>query len=238
MIINRSMKRWCAISCLTLTAMFGMHRGALAQSPAYSFSTGSWEPYYDNYVGGNLFTANATVDVSELGFWDYQDNGLATSHVVGLFDASGNLLASTTIDAGTTDTLIGDFRYKPLATPVTLTAGSQYTMAAVMNIFDASVIYNGNDRFNSTGLAESPLITIAFYGAVYTYTNPSVLSDPTYNYGYEVYAGPNMILGDITPPTPPTPPSPPASSTPEPGVNALLVSGAVAGYGVLRRRRS
>lgn len=197
-----------------------------AQTPAYSFNTGTHDPYYDNYVGGFEFTTTTRFNVTELGYYDYQQDGLATSHAVGIYNDGGTLLASLTVDAGTANTLLGKFRYKPLGNPLTLSANSTYTIAAVNNTSDASVIYDASDPVNSTGLMVNADLNVPTLGALYTYNNPSVLSDPTSNYGYQVYAGPNFILGpDSTP------------ATPEPGTNALLFNIGLASSSLLIRRR-
>src|SRR3954469_16560205 len=71
--------------------------------------------------GGNLgydFTVGSTpIMITALGLWDGpQSNGsigdgFASEHIVGLWDNSGNLLATATMLIGTTDTLMGEFRY-------------------------------------------------------------------------------------------------------------------------------
>jgi hypothetical protein len=74
---------------------------------------------------GVLFTANANFSVVALGI--YYDPPLLSPETVGLYDQSGNLLASTTIQLS--DTAIAGYLFASIA-PVALTAGNQYTVAA------------------------------------------------------------------------------------------------------------
>ncbi len=83
-----------------------------------------------NLTEGWRFTANSDIQVMRLGVWDLSSDGLNTSHDVGLWDPSGNLLASGTVAAGTAGALINDFRYVSIA-PVDLEAGHEYLIGAL-----------------------------------------------------------------------------------------------------------
>lgn len=98
--------------CLLLMSLTGNQ--ALA-APVYTFSgtptsmEGPWTFEQRFTVGTQGFVIDA------LGFWDYQGNGLEASHLVGIFDASGTLLRSTTIGAGTGNSLQDGFRWQSIA---------------------------------------------------------------------------------------------------------------------------
>ena len=92
----------------------------------------------DNGFAGTVgfdFTPTTNESVTSLGYFNF--NGTATAgasltnaHSVGLYDPTGNLLASTIIAAGTvgtSDTNGSVFVYNSV-TPVTLTSGLKYTL--------------------------------------------------------------------------------------------------------------
>ena len=92
-------------------------------------------------------------DVS-LGVYDHLGNGLIDRHEVGLWNAGGTLLASTTVKAGVASVLDGGFRYEDIA-PVALASGQTYYVAA---LFTRSF---GNDGWiqDPASIVVNPLIT-------------------------------------------------------------------------------
>ena len=76
---------------------------------------------------GFRFLANETAQVIRLGVFDAFQNGLPGAQQVGLWDSSGNLLASTLVD--NTDGLEGFWRFRAIQT-VTLTQGETYMVAS------------------------------------------------------------------------------------------------------------
>jgi len=89
-----------------------------------------FDPHFSSHdTLGFAFTAKAPIFIDQLGIFDDAQDGLADSHLLGLWDASGNLLASTTIAAGTGAPLIDLHRYAAI-TPVALTVGAQYYFGA------------------------------------------------------------------------------------------------------------
>lgn len=102
-----------------------------AQVPAVTFFQVSSNAVFNvNATVGYSFKANSTFNVPALGFYDLDQNGLKSSHPVGLWSSAGTLLGDVTIGAGTS-TPIGvgprnGFRYAPLPAPITLSAGETY----------------------------------------------------------------------------------------------------------------
>lgn len=77
---------------------------------------------------GNRFTVNQDIWVTHLGVWDEGQDGLANAYRVVVFDSGGASLASADIASGTAATLTNGTRWAPLAVPLQLTAGSEYTV--------------------------------------------------------------------------------------------------------------
>src|SRR2546428_765822 len=67
-----------------------------ANHPAMSFTTGSvgFSTFFQTL--GWQFATNSPVTVDGLGYYDFGGDGLVVPHEVGIFDAGGMLLTSTT----------------------------------------------------------------------------------------------------------------------------------------------
>jgi len=76
------------------------------------------------------FTVDQTLEVSQLGWFDLNGNGLSISHQVGIWDtADQSLVTSVMIAAGTTEGLMSGFRYATLGSSVYLLPGLTYRIA-------------------------------------------------------------------------------------------------------------
>lgn len=147
-------------------------------------------------VGYDFTVGSEPLLVTELGIWDQGQDGLSNQHIVGLWDTSGDLLASLTIPAGTSSTLDGQFRYESLASPVFLTANSDF-------IIGASYVSGDADTFLVARTFENadPIFNAAVtpggerFGAA-----PSTLTFPSYSGGAPELGdfGPNMMF-DVVP---------------------------------------
>lgn len=104
---------------------------AIADGPGLDiqFTTGGQELNAGSFSLGWTFSVTSPVTVSALGFYDAGQNGLTTSHDVGIYDANCSLIASATVQP--TDALTGYFRYHNLTSPVVLSPGQTYRIAAV-----------------------------------------------------------------------------------------------------------
>ena len=92
-----------------------------------------------NHTLAWIFTANTPMEVTHLGVWDNDTDGLLASHRVGIWDAGGTLLGDTTILSGTGSPTAGGvigagtWRYEPIN--ISLAAGT-YTIGALYNADD------------------------------------------------------------------------------------------------------
>ena len=128
-------------SPLTLTAAVGLALsfpvlaqttpGSMLYTPNANLDTGP----QNNYVGtvGGIFetTFSSNPEVNWLGYYDHNGDGLASSHLVTLWDnSSQTIIASATVPAGTAAPLIDGYRWVQLSSPVTLNFGSYYVIGA------------------------------------------------------------------------------------------------------------
>jgi hypothetical protein len=82
-------------------------------------------------IANEITIGAASVPINSLGVWDQAGDGLAVSHEVGVWDATGGLVASATVPAGTAGTLEDAFRYVALPSSITLLAGQKYHIGAL-----------------------------------------------------------------------------------------------------------
>lgn len=187
-----------------------------ARAQAFSF-TGGLNGTTNNTTLGETFTVGASaLSVSSLGIWDVFLDGLGEAHPVTIWDGGGTSVASATVPSGTTGTLIGQYRYTALGSPVTLLANTTYTIGAYYP--------TGNDAFPAkvpTGNITSA--SGVSYGAARSAGgNAFSTSDGA---GVGNYVNANFLF------------TPSSSGTPEPGSLGLLVASGLSGAGFLLRKR-
>jgi hypothetical protein len=123
---------------------------------------------FGNYSIGWTFTVNQPLQVSSLGCFDYNSDGFAGPHAVGIWNSSGALLVSTTVPASTAAPLgpgvTGSDGFRYVAISPVLLAGGTYTIDGVSNRSDMFLA-------DVTDFGTSPLIT---YGLAY-YSDGAVL---------------------------------------------------------------
>jgi autotransporter-associated beta strand protein len=149
-LLCRSARR--IISSLALAMLAG---GAMLAAPCSAQIIGYFaDPYITIYGGasgnppalniGNTFNVTGSgITVYQLGAFDWQGDGLATSHIVTLF-SNQTAVASVTVPAGTAAPLNDGFRFAPLGTPVFLTAGQYAVFAYQMSSNDPYGDYNNS----------------------------------------------------------------------------------------------
>ncbi len=165
------------------------------------------------FTYGWSFDVTSSVTVTQLGVFDFQDNGLAESHDVGIWDSAGSLLASTLIGSGTGALLDGGFRYNDI-TDFTLNVGTNYVIAATNWDVDHMIVNA------SSVLTINPIV---FGGGRYSDTS-GILEMPTIINPVNSYFGPNFMI-DITP-------------VPLPASVWLFGSGLIGIIGLARRKKN
>jgi Domain of unknown function (DUF4082) len=141
------------------------------------------------------FQANTTVTVDGLGNWDTgSPSNLSGPQQVGLWDSSGNLLASAFVTDSSTQ--IGSFWAFTMITPVTLTAGDFYVVGAE----------GGADYTGIVPITVAPQIT--YVQDMFTFNNGvnSPLVEPQFSEGLTTTAAAGLFGGNIL-----------ISTVPEPG---------------------
>ena len=103
------------------TAVFADTIISSANGPTNS-TNGSW-------VFSDTFTVNTNSVITQLGYYD-NNNTNHDSHMVGLYDNVGTLLASANVAAG--ENYSGNYDWKNISS-IALTAGNTYTIAGVSN---------------------------------------------------------------------------------------------------------
>lgn len=107
-------------------------------------STGGVRNGFSGAVGYEFTTADGpAMLVDSLGFWDSEQNGLQNEHEVGLWTEDGTLLASTTVQSGTSSILVDEFRYEDLLVPVLLEPNTTYRIAGA--VFAAGDPFRADD---------------------------------------------------------------------------------------------
>jgi hypothetical protein len=190
---------------LRLAALSAFAGLALAQVPAITGFTGATAFGSINDTAqtiGFTFTANSSLIVSALGFWE-QNTGanLTQTHQVGLWTSTGTLLASATVAVN--GAVTGNWRYATIS-PVTLTAGQSYTVGSAIT----SPFTDTFSRVDVPGgtITSSPLISVtssALNASAAGFSFPGV-ADPI------AFArlGPNLMVQAAPPPPTAVPISP------------------------------
>lgn len=164
-------------------------------------------PYHAATVGYIFKTPSVSVKVTELGFWDYLENGFTYGVDVGLWSEDATLIASTSLAAGTQHPLVQGFRYNALAAPVILQPNTLYVLGGFRHIGDA---YSPNLR---EGIDFVPAPGFDIIGE--RYPHPGTWGNPLYpdgerltfpNFTYdplnsEAAIGPNLFFEPLPEPS-------------------------------------
>ena len=202
----------CVVALLVPTASF---------SAAIDFA--SAPVAHDSQLSlGFVFTTNADVEVTSLGYYDEDQDGFLTNHEVGIFNSNGQLLISTMLTAGSESHLDGLYRYRAV-TPITLPANETFTIAATTGGNADGFAFGTNATIS--GFVVDPSINVASDAARFIYQDDDILRLPTDAFIYTIYGGPNFNgrVNDV-------------SGVPEPATATLALS-ALAALQLWRRKK-
>jgi len=143
------------LRCLALLIPLALAPGVNARADVVALAI---TPNPSNMNNGNAagpfslgweFTMNSNENVTQLGY--FANTGLAETHNVAIYNVIGGaLVASSTVSGA--DPLIVNFRYHALASPVLLTAGTQYWIMGQSQFTDPWA-------FQTTSLSTNPALT-------------------------------------------------------------------------------
>jgi hypothetical protein len=145
-----------------------------ATGPSTSFAgTRGW--------GFSSFARTNNIAITQLGVYDHGGDGLANAHRIGLWLTNGTLLASSTVPAGTTGTLIDGYRYVPidpvvlaLKFPFSVIIAAQYTAGDVDDLVSPSPVWNWSVMYPMATLFPS----YGWYGLGSDFPFPSQQTQP------------------------------------------------------------
>lgn len=196
------------ISILALTLIGTANAANVAVTAPTTFFTGP-----DDGTWGWQFTSSSNITVNALGAFDLNNDGLSANTPVGLWDDSGNLLASLVINAGTSNYLQDGYRWGNLSTAINLLANTNYRVAASLTLDEAF--------FSASGMVFNPLISHTG-NAVYSFSQNTYPANITTTNMYK-YLSANFMFDTTN------------STVPEPATIALMGLG-FAGMAARRRK--
>ncbi|RYG21067.1 PEP-CTERM sorting domain-containing protein [bacterium] len=203
-----------------LAASLGAAVAASAQgSPAITSVTSTNVAGSVNGAGnqtiGWQFTIAQPISVSRLGYHDLTpDTELVTTHHVGIWDAGGTLMTSTTVLLD--DPLTDGFRYHTLAAPIVLAPGTYNLGASIVDTPSDDPALADVYYFQATAITTDPLIT--FVGAAASDDGTGFVNPTSITIGSLGRFGPNMAI----------------EAVPEPATIAAVGLGVL---GLLKRRK-
>ncbi len=187
------------------------------QADTLGVATSSDGVFYDTGVWtlGYSFLVNTEITVTALAVFDSGADGLNVRHDVGIWNASGTLLGSTTVAAGAADPILDGYRYSSIP-DLALAAGNIYYVGSVNG-------YDGDGWLQDpSSLVAAPEIT--YLSRQYQFSSGSLVFPSLAGSGSTGYFGGNFLFTDET------------TNVPEPSSLILLGTG-LAGIGLATWRK-
>ncbi|MGH7130600.1 MAG: hypothetical protein ACREJO_01450 [Phycisphaerales bacterium] len=192
----------------------------VTSSGSGGFVSGATSFSGSNCIGWQMMTGANPLQVTALGFWDFEANGLEVNVEVGIWQTGAvSLLASVTVPAGTGATLINDFRFVNLGTAIVLQPNTLYTLG--YRRASGGVLRDADNRVGQT------------FAAGATITIPR-MNDSGFGQPFGSPFGPMMPVANLGGSVPLTGPNFQFTIVPTPGAAAVL---GMVGLAATRRRR-
>lgn len=133
--------------------------GANASAQLFDFASrnDSFDWNGAGFMLGYEFNVNSSITVDGLGLFDFQGNGLADRHEVGLWTAAGGLVASTLVGPGSSGAVpsfsgLGDWVFADIS-PVVLTPGDYVLGALYTDTQTDILVWDANGIFSNDAAA-------------------------------------------------------------------------------------
>jgi hypothetical protein len=162
---------------------------AVSKAWITGFTASSLRNDFGGWVGSRLVVGPANVSVSALGRWVVAGN--TSTHAVRLVNSTGTDVATATVDTAVASA--GAFKYAPLGSPVTLTAGATYYLLSQESV--------GGDSWYEYDLSTTTTAVASDTGAAWAAsgTPGSVVAGGSAGQSY----GPsNFLYASTAPPAP------------------------------------
>jgi hypothetical protein len=206
-----------SLKTLILAGSLAIGSSALASTIGVTTSPGAEVFTHGNWILGYSFAANTNIWATGLGLYDHNSDGLNSTHQVGLWDASGTLLASATVNAGTGGTLVTNYRFSSISA-VALSAGSTYFVGA-------TAMDGDNDEWLQNPSSLSSAAEITYLARQYTTSSGSLVFPSLSGSGSTGYFGANFLFETGAP------------GVPDQGSSLLLLLPAIGALAVAASRR-
>jgi hypothetical protein len=205
-----------SIASICFLALGNQNARAQILAVESTYSPGSDYGYGPDVTYGWKFTVgNTPIEVSHLGFFDVQLNGLVDSHQIGIWDTAGNLVVQDTVPSGTAGSLVGAYRFEPVS-PTLLSANTTYHIGAHFPSL--------NDTALAFASAQTYASEITYLNA--SYSQPAGFGNPFTDFSGANHGvfGPNFQFTQFTP-------------VPEPEHYALMMGAGLVAFACIRKRR-
>jgi len=142
-----------------------------------------------NYTFGYEFRADTNFEVTALGIYDNNGDGLPSSYNVGIWGPSTSLLGSVTVPTGTGVTLNQGYRYQDLSVSIPIISGQYYRVG--------TLVLSGQEYVRQATSITSSWLTVT---TTNFYASGSPLARPISYGGSDIeYMTANMLVTPLPP---------------------------------------